>query len=52
MVVFVGHTLLLGGVSLDIYDVSNMVVDEEGGQFNGAVVYRLTSIDPSLDAAL
>ena len=47
MVVFVGHTLLLGGVSLDIYDVSNMVVDEEGGQFNGAVVCTRSKVCPS-----
>ena len=38
MVVFVGHTLLLCGIGLDVNDVSNTVVDEEGGQLDGAVV--------------
>jgi hypothetical protein len=38
MVVFVGHTLLLSGIGLDVNDVSDMVVDQEGRQLDGAVV--------------
>jgi hypothetical protein len=29
MIVFVGHTLLLGSVCLDIDDISNMIVNQE-----------------------
>lgn len=39
MVVFVGHTLLLGGVGLDVNDIAYMVVDEEGGHLDGAMFY-------------
>lgn len=38
MVVFVRHTLLLGGVGFDINEVTDAVVDEVCGQFDGAVV--------------
>lgn len=38
VVVFVRHTLLLGGVSLDIDDITNAVVDEVCRQFDGAVL--------------
>ena len=44
MVVFVGHTLLLGGVRLDVDDVSDVVVDEEGRQFYGAVLCAPPSV--------
>lgn len=46
------HTLLLGRVGLDINNVADAVRDQVSREFNGAVVYRSTSIDPSLDAAL
>lgn len=38
VVVFVRHTLLLGRVGLDIYDVTNAVVNEVGGHLDGAMV--------------
>lgn len=38
VVVFVRHTLLLGGVCLDIDDVTDAVVNEVRRQFNGAMV--------------
>jgi hypothetical protein len=38
MVEFVGHALLLGGVSFDVDDVTNVVVDEVRRHFNGAMV--------------
>lgn len=38
VVVFVRHTLLLGCVGLDIYDVTNAVVNEVGGHLDGAMV--------------
>ena len=39
MVVFMGHTLLLSGVGLDVDDVADAVVDEVCRQFNGAVLW-------------
>jgi len=42
VVVFVGHTLLLCSISLDINNVSYAVVDKEGRQFNGAMVLEAT----------
>ena len=41
VVVFVGHTLLLCGISLDIDDVSYAVVDEVGRQFDGAMICEI-----------
>jgi len=38
VIVLVGHTLLLGGIRLDVDDISNVVVDEEGGQLGRSVV--------------
>ena len=38
MVVFVGHTLLLSSVGLDVDDVADAEVDEVCRQFNGAVL--------------
>lgn len=37
----VGHTLLLRRVGLNVNDVTNSVVDEEGGDVGGTVLYRL-----------
>jgi len=34
VVVFMGHTLLLGRVRLDVDDISNTIVQEVGGQFH------------------
>lgn len=45
MVVLVGHTLLLGGIGLDIDDVTNVVVDEESRQLNGAVLCVTPNFD-------
>ena len=39
MVVFMGHTLLLGSVGLDINDISDAVGNEVGGHLHGAMVY-------------
>lgn len=38
VVVFVGHALLLRSVSLDVNNVSYMVVDEESGHLDGAML--------------
>lgn len=38
MVEFVGHTLLLSGVRLDIDDIANAVVYEVSGQFNASML--------------
>jgi hypothetical protein len=38
MVVLVGHTLLLGGIGLDIDDISDTVVDEESRELSGAAL--------------
>jgi hypothetical protein len=38
MIVFVGHTLLLCSVCLDIDDISNMVVNQERRHFNRAMI--------------
>lgn len=38
VVVFVRHTLLLGGVGLDIDDITNAVVNEIRRHFDGAMV--------------
>ena len=39
MVVFVGHTLLLSGVGLDVDDVADTIVEEVCRQFNGAMFW-------------
>ena len=41
MVVFVGHTLLLRGIRLNIDDVANAIVDEVGGQLDGAMLCNI-----------
>jgi len=40
VVVFVGHTPLLCGVSLNIDNVSYTVIDEVGGHFDGAMICK------------
>lgn len=37
----VGHTLLLRRVGLNVNDVTDSVVDKEGGDVGGTVLYRL-----------
>lgn len=51
MVVFVGHTLLLRSIRLDIDNVSDMVVDEESRQLNGAVICITTQCQYSSNSA-
>ena len=40
MVIFMGHTLLLSCVRLDVDDISYAVVYKERGHFDGAMVLR------------
>lgn len=44
MVVFVGHTLLLGSVCFDIDDISNPEVDEIRRHLDWAMVWDIMSI--------
>ncbi len=44
MVVLVGHTLLLRGVSLDVNDISNAVGDKVCREFNGALLWKLWTV--------
>jgi len=37
MVVFVGHTLLLGSIGLDVNNVTNLVVYEVSGELDGSM---------------
>jgi hypothetical protein len=49
MVVFVGHTLLLCGISLDVDDVSYTVVNEVSRHFDGAMICKMEFSPPILD---
>ena len=44
MVVLVGHALLLRGIGLDVNDVTNTVVDEVGGELDGAMFWKRRQI--------
>ena len=51
MVELVGHALLLSGVGLDVNNVADAVLDEEGGELDLAVLCiadRQLSISPAV----
>jgi hypothetical protein len=49
MVIFVGHTLLLCSICLDIDNVSYTVADEVGRQFDGTMLCKQsTGINPPI----
>lgn len=48
MIVFVGHTLLLGGIGLDVDNIADTVVHEESGELGGAALYDIVQQPLSL----
>ena len=44
VVILVGHTPLLSSVGLDVNDVTNTVVDEVGGELDGAMFWKRRQI--------